>query len=391
MALRHLPPRHITNSLISGISGNTHASYASWDEALAAYTAAYNANAVQITNVRSRRSRIRGSTPQPTPQATASAPATPHRPSVRHTHSVTPGGTRSNPHVVTSSSPALHVGSGHPQDPIYVGSSPAPSGTPVRRSGGAAPSHTQSSVNRLRVIEEALSEEAPRTPAPMPDARYRDAIRSRIRALEEALDAYMHRQGASASPQTPSLANSSVEARLNALEANVNHILTSESERQSLRAHQRNTNNLHVDGRDPTTPGLGSPFRDGRDLTPRPAVPALPTTGPSTSSRGLVTPGLASRFLDGRDLTPRLATPALPTAGSSTGPGTLAGEVARLRSPLAIAGEAARTRAAAAAAMANSNDDEYPFDVYTEEEDAQVTEFLLALHENFLANKKSPQ
>lgn len=292
---------------------------------------------------------------------TSSAPSTPQRLSAPNTPSATPGGTCSNPYSVTSS-PATPFPSGHPQHPFYIGSSPAPI--------SPAPTPSQAgSTNRLRLIEEALSEESPRTPPPVHHAGARDSVYSRLRAIEDVLNEYQERQGSIPSPQTPTLANSNVETRLSALEAAINHLLIMEAERESLLARQRGGEIL--DGRDPTSQH-NNEILDGHDPTP------------SHSPHP---------FLDGRNLTPpRLAVPAMSVAGSSTGPGTLAGE-ASCRNTGASSSRTSLANAAVVFIVDDDDDDddddgEYKFVDYTPEEDAKVEELLQAIHENYLANKK---
>lgn len=210
---------------------------------------------------------------------------------------------------------------------------------------------------------------SPHTPSPVHDAHARDGVRVRLQAIEDALDTYLTCQGSVSSPQTPTLANNNVESRLSVLEAAIDHILTREAERQSLAAQQRSSQIL--DGRDPTSQHRAE-ILDGSDPT---------------------SPHSAPQFFDGRDLTPpHSAVPAIPVAGSSTGPGTLAGEPARLDTG---ARDSHVALALAAATWDDDDDDdveyddaeEYSFTDYTPEENAKVAELLNAIHDNYLLNK----
>lgn len=125
--------RHITCAITHGISGAIHCSYGSWAQALAAYTEAYNAHAVQIlVDRRTNRSRHRALT-RASPGGSlsnpyiilSSAPNSPHHPSTQQTPTPAPGADRSHPFFVLSS-PSTPFPSGHQQHPFYIGSSPVP-------------------------------------------------------------------------------------------------------------------------------------------------------------------------------------------------------------------------------------------------------------------------
>lgn len=257
--------------------------------------------------------------------------------------------------------PSIRHGSTAPQTSARQGST-AP-GTPIRQDSEVLETPRRPDA-RFRAIQEALSElESSSQTFPGPTSARNtptNSIHSRLRSIEDSLHGYEERNGllSPSSPATPTFENSSIEARLSAVEAAVNDILTREAQCRSLqsgirgiwqRSPNHSVSNVQVlDGRD-------SPSADGRD-------PYF--------------------ILDGHDRVPTASRhSSTPVAGSSTGPGTLAGAAGHAnsstgsRSPLTTA--------------VDLEDLHYQFDPFSPEEDAQLEELLNALHENFLVNKKN--
>ncbi|KAF5322851.1 hypothetical protein D9619_002291 [Psilocybe cf. subviscida] len=336
---------------IAGIPNGTVVSIRGWDEAVRDYASAFRANALIIeptitpfssvtTGSRTQPHIVNSNASTPARGATgsrtqpyivnsnASTPArgAAHRPISVHSSPAPQGppakastparntlcrpvSVHANPVSPPSCQPAGWVGSTH--NPMMGSASPTPTAThpntPTKRTSmKQAHAHRantpDASAARLRTISEALGSTPSSSQTPTPIAPRHpvdpESLAVRLRAVEHALEHYTIRNSVTPpSPTTPTSGDSSLVARIIALEECTNNLLTREAERLSAeeerralrnavltRAFQECRNHMLADGIITTTAAPPSGQADGRDPTPPTSPVAGSSTGPGTAT-----------------------------------------------------------------------------------------------------------